>query len=373
MESDQNASRGDVVKWADEAMFVAEQMPEEALAKPQVHLLWMTPDPLGAMAAMNNMYEGTVSRSLADVTREEREQVLSDMQKTALKAPAEAVKFHFLIEGVTRGFTHQLVRQRTAVYAQESTRFATFGQEGQPVPVGLPPSLHGTETVYDDKGLPENRTREEDARLAWDSAMDHRYAYRKMVDLGMPAEDARGLLPTNLLTRIHYVTDLRNLHAHAGLRLSTQAQFEWRTVWAGIIQAIRNYDPLRSVKKEVLRFADSRGGQTGETRRMLDQLYWISDSERWQYDAISELFRPICYYTGKCEFMGTADRYCSIRERVQLNHEVGRPPSEWHEPTTLGMPGSYQRSATRPELSRIPAIHPAEWLSDAAAARRAKS
>jgi hypothetical protein len=210
MESDQNASRGDVVKWADEAMFVAEQMPEEALAKPQVHLLWMTPDPLGAMAAMNNMYEGTVSRSLADVTREEREQVLSDMQKTALKAPAEAVKFHFLIEGVTRGFTHQLVRQRTAVYAQESTRFATFGQEGQPVPVGLPPSLHGTETVYDDKGLPENRTREEDARLAWDSAMDHlRYAYRKMVDHQPPdanplrdrsAQSARACRPPALDT-----------------------------------------------------------------------------------------------------------------------------------------------------------------------------
>jgi thymidylate synthase ThyX len=42
----------------------------------------------------------------------------------ALKAPLEAIDFHFMVEGVTRAHTHQEVRQRTAVFAQESMRFA---------------------------------------------------------------------------------------------------------------------------------------------------------------------------------------------------------------------------------------------------------
>ena len=34
---------------------------------------------------------------------------------------------------------------------------------------------------------------------------------------GVPAEDARGLLPTNIATRLHYRTDLRNLVNTAGM------------------------------------------------------------------------------------------------------------------------------------------------------------
>jgi flavin-dependent thymidylate synthase len=345
-----------LAKWADEAMFKAEEMPEDALEGPKVHLLWMTPDPLGAAAAMNAMYVGKVKRSLADVTRQEREALLADMMATALKAPFESIKLHFLIEGVTRGFTHQLVRQRTAVYAQESTRFAVFG-DGTPLPVGLPPSLHGTEPLGTGRNMALGAEDDSEtyARNLWDQAVDHvEQAYIHMVDAGMPAEDARGILPTNLLTRIHYVTDLRNLHAHAGLRLSTQAQFEWRTVWAGIINAIRNYNP----------YADSVIQLEGWSQKSVAGLNWLYEGERWQYEAISNIFRPVCYYTGKCEFMATADRACSVRDRVQANHAVGRPSSEWHLPYR-------NSSASGGHLVEIDPIDPKEWLGNPAAARRA--
>ena len=105
----------EVGKWADEAMFTAEK---HESTRPVVHLIAMNADPLGQIAACAKMYKGEVVRSLGDVTHQEREYYLSQMQLTKLKMPLEAVTFHFMLENVTRAFTHQLVRQRTAAQDQ---------------------------------------------------------------------------------------------------------------------------------------------------------------------------------------------------------------------------------------------------------------
>jgi len=105
----------------------------------------------------------------------------------------------------------------------------------------------------------------------------------------------------------------------------------------------------------------------------INALDHISDSDRWQYEAISDLFRPVCYNTGKCEFMAEADRFCTIRDRVEANHAIGRESSEWHkswigdgEVEDVGDGVGYAKDG-RPD--KIQAIHPAEWLYDPTAAR----
>jgi thymidylate synthase ThyX len=194
-------------------------------------------------------------------------------------------------------------------------------------------------------------------RLSWDSAQKRiQRAYRYLVDSGMPAEDARGLLPTNIKTRINMVTDLRALIGLAGVRLCTQAQFEWRSVFTQIAAAIHDYNPYA----DLLRQAENLGEVFAE-----DLVNHVAGSERWQYEAIAKTFRPICYMTGKCEFKATADRSCTIRNRVDANAALGRPSSEWHkdllEPPEDG-----------PFLGRadnIQAIDPVEWMLDPTAAR----
>lgn len=362
----------EIQSWVDPAMFEAEEMPEGG---PRVHLLWMTTDPLGAAAAMNAMYVGKVHRSLSDVTRKEREALVEDMRKTVLKAPMEAIKMHFMIEGVTRAFTHQMVRQRTAVFAQESMRFAVVG-ERQSIPVEVPPSIAqgrawramvndalnqfpGIDPTTARSIVQRTATPIDKARWKWDEANSAvQDAYQYLVSSGIPAEDARGLLPTNVKTRLHYVTDLRNLQAVAGVRLSTQAQFEWKAVIAGMARAIREYNPYQNLQKiaatEHERNADSIN--TG--------LEYLAASEAWQYEAISDLFRPICYTTGKCEFMSTADRGCTIRDRVQAFHANGISSQYWE--TGIGEEDELIEDTDGAPLQPI---HPSEWLSDPTAAR----
>jgi flavin-dependent thymidylate synthase len=354
----------EVQKWVDPAMFASEGL--DATAGPEVYLLQAPADPLGAIAAACKMYKGEVVRDLATVTDRERWDYLEQVLKTRLQMPFETVQFHFLLEGVTRSFTHQLVRQRTAAYAQESLRFAVI-EDGLSDRVALPPSLVGVSlrgTGYEpwvrgEAAMPleldafGRLTDEQKNLVDWYLAIKTvESAYGSSVNRGMPAEDARGLLPHNVTTRVHYITNLRGLLDHAGNRLCTQAQFEWRLVFSRIAEAVRGYD----INPDADRY---------------------DDNSRWQYEALAELFRPICYATGKCEFKADFDRACSIRNRVQANADLNRPSSywdsEWDEvednPVVAGVG---PQSVVRDERNRpvfIGAIKPAEWLLDPGAAR----
>ena len=330
----------EISNWIDPAMYAAE--PLDASTGPTVTLLNMTPDPLGAIAASTLIYEGRVIRDLSEVTDEDRVRCFEQIQKTRLNAPFEYVDFHFLIEGVTRSFTHQMVRQRTAVYSQESLRFAV--KEDAADGVALPPSLAGTtgegirmeyqnnsgEYIRDEAIHPLSDA--ELKRYEWDKAIESMSeAYQSLVNSGMPAEDARGLLPHSITTRLHYKTNLRNLLEHSGNRLCSQAQHEWKIIFSLIKKAIREYS---------------------DTNR---ELY--GTGVRWQYAKLADMFLPICYQTGKCEFKASFDRPCKIRDRVDTFEASNIPSSQWENP---------------PEDLNSAAIRPAEWLLDPFAAREKK-
>jgi len=354
------AEGNELQRWADKAMFQSEAMPFNVNETgPRVHLIGMTADPLGHIAAAAKMYKGEVVRSLSDVTFAERGSYLREIMATKLKAPFEFVKFHFMIEGVTRSFTHQMVRQRTAAYAQESLRFAV--KENLDEEVLLPPSL---------AGLPADHPQ----RVLWRQGLNRLDdVYNALIADGVPAEDARGLLPHNVTTRLHYTTDLRALQDHAGNRLCTQAQFEWRSVFVRIVDAIRNYKPHAAIIKSTT---------TNLPKDVLDAMAFLDSNESWQYEAIADLFRPVCYLTGKCEFQAEFDRPCSIRSRVQANHDIGRPSKDWDtehdtvDPLTI-VAGVGPQSVIREEFAEgnihrpvfIGAIQPHEWLTDPGAAR----
>jgi flavin-dependent thymidylate synthase len=367
-------------KYADVAMFKA--APINAESGPRVQLLSCNNDPLGTIASAAKMYKGEYVESLAQISDEERRHYLADVRKNVLAAPLEFVNFHFLISGVTRGFTHQMVRQRTATYTQESTRFAVK----EDVPVGRPPSLSGTVSyeecfVRHAKELYPNLaaltteqteqvtdymwnqvSQEQKWRFTWDESVQCiGNSYNNLIDSGMPAEDARGLLPTNLLTRINYNTSLRGLLEHSGLRLCTQAQFEWRLVWVKMMDAIREYGLYQYYDRppEPLDLAD-RSDLPG----------YPHFSSLWQFEELSKIFKPICYQKGSCQFLSDVDRACTIRDRVQDFAKHGISSSQWGEDLPIWpKDGRHWSDAAQDPEHVIHGIRDEEWMLDPTAAR----
>jgi flavin-dependent thymidylate synthase len=297
----------EMVKYADAAMY-----PAEPTGELKVTVLNATPDPLGSVAALCGAYKGIVVRELAQVTHEERRKAFTDMQKTVLNGPLEAVKLHLLVEGCSRALVDQMTRGRSAFYAVESLRFAV--KEDWAADFPLPPSL---------AGLPEDDPRLVVFRGALNRVED---AYAALVSAGVPAEDARRMLPIGIQTRAHWVLDLRELLAVAGKRLCTQAEFEWRLLFSLLAKELRAW---------------------GER-------YPAEAGDGWQWDLIADTLRPVCYQQGRCGFMAQFDRGCTIRERVEWFAAAGIPSREWDR---------------RHDEAWGP-IYTEEWLLDSTAARR---
>jgi flavin-dependent thymidylate synthase len=319
-----------IQRYADSAMYRSEPMP--AAVKEggvQVTLLNATPDPLGSLAALYGIYDGRPVRSLSEVTDDQRREAYADIQKTALQGPLEVASFHFFIEGVTRSFTHQMVRTREAFFAQESMRFAVVDGEDWQDRAAMPPTIAAA----------DSRTQE----VWWAAMAEAQSSYDRLIDRGIPAEDARGVMPHDITTRIHMVLNLRTLLHQAGLRLCTQAQFEWRAVMAGMVNALR---------------------QHGIRRLGPDQLCAF---DNWQFSLIADSLKPVCYQTGNCGFMAKFDRGCTIRKRVERFAANDVPSSNWDSEGQWDVAANAE--TIEHELIPLTPIHPSEWAADPYAAR----
>ena len=144
-------------------------------------------------------------QEIKDWPEEKKQEELDYMLKT-IKSSWEFVDYTFEIRDVTRAFTHQFVRNRLGSYAQQSQR--TVDMEG--FGYYTPPAI-----------LEEPRAKE----LYDDAMKEINQAYQRLREY-VPAEDARGVLPTNIHTNIVAKFDLRNLHETAKSRLSPRAQGE---------------------------------------------------------------------------------------------------------------------------------------------------
>lgn len=290
-----------IVKYVDKAMFGATPIEAEALKQPKVYLLSATPDPLGALAATCMMYEGKVIYDLSEVTDDQRRFYWRDIWNTTLQAPLEQIDLHFMVEGLTRASWDQMVRQRTANFAGESLRFS----------VKLPLT-----TVV--RAGPSVNTPERQA--IHDQALrDIEEAYQALIDDGVPAEDARGILPMNVLVRGHWKTNLRNLATELGKRTCTQAQWEWRMIALSMRQAIGNFQGYVCIPSDMqVGYEDTPGTALHDTH--------------WQFSEIARfdpLWSPVCFKTGRCMFRAKADRGCTIRSRVEEGRFSEIQDGEW--------------------------------------------
>ncbi len=138
---------------------------------------------------------------------EDIEQELEYMSKT-LPSSWEFVDFTFLASGVSRAFTHQLVRTRVASFAQQTQRVTNMS--------GF--EVYKGETI---KSIKQN--------AIWEGTLSQiEDAYTSLIEDGAKVEDARGLLPTNIKTNIVAKYNLRTVADTISKRSSARVQGEYR-------------------------------------------------------------------------------------------------------------------------------------------------
>ena len=135
----------------------------------------------------------------------------------------EHVSYTFLIDGISRACSHQLVRHRLASFTQASQRHHESGQDSYIKPNGLSPLQADV----------------------WVNAMrDADKAYRRLIDMGVPLEDARSVLPNASATTIIMSMNARELAHFLELRLCNKAQREIRELAQEIHKLAKKHFPL---------------------------------------------------------------------------------------------------------------------------------
>lgn len=121
----------------------------------------------------------------------------------------EHTSFTFAISDVSRSLTHQLVRHRIASYAQQSQRYVNLKEPNYVVP----PKISENESM--------NKAYQDTMNIIWDQ-------YNKLLDMNIPAEDSRYILPNAACTNIIVTMNARSLLNFFELRCCLHAQWEIR-------------------------------------------------------------------------------------------------------------------------------------------------
>ncbi len=190
----------------------------------KVTLLAHTPDADRICAAAgNSCYSESSSAELVEDI--DYEKLLNRIVGMGHHSVIEHAVFTFSVEGVSRALTHQLVRHRLASFSQQSQRYVSMDKADFVTP----------HTVEDSK----------EALKVYDSVMDTIWdAYRKLEEMGIPAEDARYLLPNGCTTNITITMNARELLHFFSLRCCNRAQWEIREMADQMLRICKEVSPV---------------------------------------------------------------------------------------------------------------------------------
>jgi thymidylate synthase (FAD) len=179
-----------------------------------VRLLYHTPEPERAIAAAARLCYSPIGAAelMEDLSDEAVRRVLKTIMSSGHLSALEHASYTFAIEGVSRALTHQLVRHRLASYNQQSQRYVRYDRPPEFIE---PPAIEADGQAH------------EVFVLATEAAFE---AYRTMLDLGVPAEDARYVLPNAMETKIVVTMNVRELLHFFELRCCKRAQWEIRAL-----------------------------------------------------------------------------------------------------------------------------------------------
>ncbi|MFZ3208618.1 MAG: FAD-dependent thymidylate synthase [Geobacteraceae bacterium] len=178
----------------------------------KVALLQYTPDPEMSVAlAARLCYSPVAIDELKErISASDIKGFLDKIMSLGHQSVLEHASFTFGVEGVSRVTSHQLVRHRLASYSQQSQRYVSHKKRFAAV---VPPVIAERPELL--------------ARFEAQMEALHK-CYAEMVDAGVPAEDARYILPSATETKLIVTMNARELLHFFTARCCERAQWEIR-------------------------------------------------------------------------------------------------------------------------------------------------
>ncbi len=125
-------------------------------------------------------------------------------------------------KGVSRACSHQLVRHRVASFSQQSQRYVSHDQPFEAV-------------------TPDSIREQQPLAERFDAHMQASHElYRDLLAAGVPAEDARFVLPNAAATKLVMTMNARELRHFFVLRCCRRAQWEIRAMAKEMLRLVRD-------------------------------------------------------------------------------------------------------------------------------------
>jgi thymidylate synthase (FAD) len=137
----------------------------------------------------------------------------------------EHTNFTFAISDVSRSLTHQLVRHRIASYAQQSQRYVNLIKPNYIIP----PKINSNKKM--------KKAYEETMEIIWKQ-------YNKLIEMNIPPEDSRYVLPNAACTNIIVTMNARSLLNFFELRCCLHAQWEIRMLANLMLKELKKKAPI---------------------------------------------------------------------------------------------------------------------------------
>jgi len=190
-----------------------------------VELIGYTPNPekIPAMAAKLT-HSITKPEELDKTSSKELSATLDYVTKLGHTSVIEHTNFTFAISDVSRSLTHQLVRHRIASYSQQSQRYVNLKDPNYVIPPKI--------------------AKDKEMEKAYKQTMNKIWTeYNKLIEMGIPPEDSRYVLPNATCTNIIMTMNARSLKNFFELRCCLHAQWEIRNLANKMLREVKKIAP----------------------------------------------------------------------------------------------------------------------------------
>lgn len=192
--------------------------------QPKVILYDYTNDPEESIAlAVSAWSSDNFIESKAEMGFTEANELAEKGIKAFHRTALEFASTTWILKNVSRAFQQQLTRTRHASFSIQSMRVILkegFAENGN---YTMPSSLREDQEVVFHLNM-----------------IKIQHMYQKMIDDGISAEDARGILPMNIHSDISMCINLNALYHMLGQRLCVHTQWEFRQVAAQMKQLVKD-------------------------------------------------------------------------------------------------------------------------------------